>query len=82
LGTVQVLAGQAAALAAESEIPHRQADALYCRGLLNRAPGGWQPQNAMKTPAGPCRRRTRPGSRRAAAARRTLGGRRSPPAGP
>ncbi len=32
--TVQALAGQAAALAAESKIPHRQANALYCRGLL------------------------------------------------
>jgi DNA-binding CsgD family transcriptional regulator len=27
--------GHAAALAAESEIPHRQANALYCRGLLD-----------------------------------------------
>ncbi len=36
LGTAQALAGQAAALAAESEIPHRQANALYCRGLLDR----------------------------------------------
>ena len=35
LGTAQALAGQAAALAAESEIPHRQANALYCRGLLD-----------------------------------------------
>jgi DNA-binding CsgD family transcriptional regulator/tetratricopeptide (TPR) repeat protein len=35
LGTAQDLAGQAAALAAESEIPHRQANALYCRGLLD-----------------------------------------------
>ena len=35
LGTAQSLAGQAAALAAESEIPHRQANALYCRGLLD-----------------------------------------------
>ena len=33
-GTAQALASQAAALAAESEIPHRQANALYCRGLL------------------------------------------------
>ena len=33
--TAQSLAGQAAALAAESEIPHRQANALYCRGLLD-----------------------------------------------
>ena len=34
-GTAQALADQAAALAAESEIPHRQANALYCRGLLD-----------------------------------------------
>jgi tetratricopeptide (TPR) repeat protein len=33
--TAKALAGQAAALAAESEIPHRQANALYCRGLLD-----------------------------------------------
>ena len=36
LGTAQALAGQAAALAAGSEIPHRQANALYCHGLLDR----------------------------------------------
>jgi DNA-binding CsgD family transcriptional regulator/tetratricopeptide (TPR) repeat protein len=35
LGTAQALAGHAAALAAESETPHRQAGALYCRGLLD-----------------------------------------------
>ena len=35
MGTAQALAGQAAALAAGSEIPHRQANALYCRGLLD-----------------------------------------------
>jgi tetratricopeptide (TPR) repeat protein len=35
LGTAQALAGQATALAAGSEIPHRQANALYCRGLLD-----------------------------------------------
>jgi hypothetical protein len=36
----QVLADQADAIAAESEIPHQQANALYCRGLLDRdAPG-------------------------------------------
>ena len=35
IGTAQSLAGHAAALAAESEIPHRQANALYCRGLLD-----------------------------------------------
>jgi DNA-binding CsgD family transcriptional regulator len=32
----QALAGRAAALAAGSQIPHRQANALYCRGLLDR----------------------------------------------
>jgi DNA-binding CsgD family transcriptional regulator len=36
LDTAQALTGHAAALAAGSEIPHRQADALYCRGLLDR----------------------------------------------
>ncbi len=35
LGTANALAGHAAALAAESQIPHRQANALYCRGLLD-----------------------------------------------
>jgi DNA-binding CsgD family transcriptional regulator/tetratricopeptide (TPR) repeat protein len=35
LGTAKALAGHAAALAAESEIPHRQANALYCAGLLD-----------------------------------------------
>jgi DNA-binding CsgD family transcriptional regulator/tetratricopeptide (TPR) repeat protein len=35
LGTAQALAGHAAAFAAESEIPHREANALYCRGLLD-----------------------------------------------
>ena len=35
LDTAQDLAGRAAILAAESEIPHRQANALYCRGLLD-----------------------------------------------
>jgi DNA-binding CsgD family transcriptional regulator/uncharacterized membrane protein len=35
LSTAQALAGHAAALATESEIPHRQANALYCRGLLD-----------------------------------------------
>jgi tetratricopeptide (TPR) repeat protein len=34
LNTAQALAGHATALAAESEVPHRQANALYCRGLL------------------------------------------------
>ncbi len=35
LDTAKAIAGHAAALAAESEIPHRQANALYCRGLLD-----------------------------------------------
>jgi len=35
LDTARTLAGQAAALAAEPEIPHRQANALYCRGLVD-----------------------------------------------
>ncbi len=35
LGTAKDLAGHAEVLAAESEIPHRQANALYCRGLLD-----------------------------------------------
>jgi DNA-binding NarL/FixJ family response regulator len=36
LSTAQALAAHAAALATDSEIPHRQANALYCRGLLDR----------------------------------------------
>jgi DNA-binding CsgD family transcriptional regulator len=40
LGTAQALADQAATLAAESEIPHRQANALYCRGLLDHDAAG------------------------------------------
>jgi len=36
LGSAQALTSQAADLAAESVIPHRQANALYCRGLLDR----------------------------------------------
>jgi len=36
LGTGRALAGQADALAAGSQTPHRQANALYCRGLLDR----------------------------------------------
>ena len=34
-GTAQALAGHADTLAAGSTIPHRQANALYCRGLLD-----------------------------------------------
>ncbi len=40
LTTAQVLAGHATTLAAESEVPHRQANALYCRGLLDRDAAG------------------------------------------
>jgi DNA-binding CsgD family transcriptional regulator len=36
LASAQVFAGHADALAAGSDIPHRQANALYCRGLLDR----------------------------------------------
>ena len=35
VGTARALADQAAALAADSQIPHRQANAGYCRGLLD-----------------------------------------------
>jgi DNA-binding CsgD family transcriptional regulator len=35
LGTATAIAGHAAALAAESDIPHRQANGLYCHGLLD-----------------------------------------------
>ena len=35
LSSAQDLAGHATALAAESTIPHRQANALYCRGMLD-----------------------------------------------
>jgi DNA-binding CsgD family transcriptional regulator len=40
LDTAQTLAGQAAALAADSEIPHRQANARYCRSLLDHDASG------------------------------------------
>jgi DNA-binding CsgD family transcriptional regulator/tetratricopeptide (TPR) repeat protein len=36
LRTASALASHADALAAESDVPHRQAAALYCRGLLDR----------------------------------------------
>jgi DNA-binding CsgD family transcriptional regulator/tetratricopeptide (TPR) repeat protein len=35
LNTAQTIAGRATDLAAESTIPHRQANALFCRGLLD-----------------------------------------------
>jgi DNA-binding CsgD family transcriptional regulator len=34
-GTAQTIAGQAAALADGSQIPHRQANARYCRGMVD-----------------------------------------------
>jgi DNA-binding CsgD family transcriptional regulator/tetratricopeptide (TPR) repeat protein len=40
LETAQALTGHAAALAAGSEVPHREADALYCHGLLDRDTSG------------------------------------------
>ena len=45
-GTAHALAGQrVATLAVGTEIPHRQADALYCRGLLDHdASGCWRPR--------------------------------------
>jgi DNA-binding CsgD family transcriptional regulator len=36
--TAQTITGQAALLAEESEIPHRQANALYCQGMVDRDP--------------------------------------------
>ena len=38
LSTAQALAAHATTLAAESTVPHRQANALYCRGLLDHDP--------------------------------------------
>lgn len=38
LDKARKLAGHAQTLAAGSEIPHRQANAMYCRGLLDRDP--------------------------------------------
>ncbi len=77
LGTARALAGQAAALATGSGVPHRQANALYCRGLLDQDPPGCsRPRNVTATRAGRCsgRRHWRrpPGisSARATAARR------------
>jgi DNA-binding CsgD family transcriptional regulator len=36
LDTAQTLTGHATTLATESEVPHRQANALYCRGLFDQ----------------------------------------------
>jgi DNA-binding CsgD family transcriptional regulator len=38
-GTARALTSQAEALARDTEIPHRQANALFCRGLLDRDAG-------------------------------------------
>jgi DNA-binding CsgD family transcriptional regulator len=38
VSTAQALAGHAAALAGRSDTPHRQANASYCRGLLDHDP--------------------------------------------
>jgi DNA-binding CsgD family transcriptional regulator len=38
LSTAQTMAGLATALAIGSEVPHRQANALYCRSLLDQDP--------------------------------------------
>jgi DNA-binding CsgD family transcriptional regulator len=38
LGTAETLTGHAEALAAGSDIPHRQANTLFCRGLLSGDP--------------------------------------------
>jgi DNA-binding CsgD family transcriptional regulator len=38
-GTARTLTDQAEALARDTAIPHRQANALFCRGLLNRDAG-------------------------------------------
>ena len=81
--TATTLAGQADALAAGSEIPHRRANALYCRGLLDRdAPrllaAAARYQDAGRPCSGPRRWRRRPGT----SSRPTTGprhGRRSPP---
>ena len=40
LGTARDLTGHAAGLAEGAEIPHRQANALYCRGLLDQDTAG------------------------------------------
>jgi DNA-binding SARP family transcriptional activator len=40
LAAARALTSQAAALAVGSEVPHRQASALYCRGLIEHDPGG------------------------------------------
>jgi len=54
-GTAKTLTGHAVALAAESEIPHRQANALYCRGRWTRMPPGCSgPRNAIATRPGRC----------------------------
>src|SRR5260221_11657869 len=40
LDTAKTLAGHASALGAGSEVPHRQANALYCRSLIDHDAAG------------------------------------------
>ena len=55
LTTAQSLAGHATALAAESRIPHREANALYCRGLLDHdGPRLLAAADRYEAAAGPC----------------------------
>ena len=62
----ETLADRAAALAHDSEIPHRQANALCCRGFVDHDAGGSSgPRSATTRPVGRCwaprRWRPRPG---------------------
>ena len=51
----QTLAEQAAALADDTEIPHRQATAWHCRGLVDHDPACCSgPRTVTTTPAGRC----------------------------
>jgi DNA-binding CsgD family transcriptional regulator len=47
LGTAETLTDHAEALAASSDIPHRQANTLFCRGLLGHDPA-WLRQAAQR----------------------------------
>ena len=61
LTTAQAVAGRAADLAADSAIPHRQANALYCGGLLDHDAAGLLAAAGRYAEAGRCcgRRRLR-----------------------
>jgi len=61
--TAKTLAGQASTLAEGSQVPHRQANALYCRGCSTGTPRPCSPpRGGMPTRAGrfPGPRRSRP----------------------